>query len=222
MVEGFGGAGSTLHLFAQGAWDFLVGASALSAIIALISTALEEFYRPRAQRRLVSEWLRVQRFYESPFEGDIQPLSSWWKEHAPDVLERSRSAYFSLPPDQLCAQVVRLLQSDVEQFDGTRGQAAGEPFRDRWSRWSERIEGAVDELQSTLVRQTAVRSYTMSAATAAVIGMLLFAVAIPDLNLHLPAPGVLRWMILTAVFVAVATLLGPIMQALISRFLWAR
>jgi hypothetical protein len=218
-----------LHYFAQGAVDFLVGAAALSVVIGLIASALEDVARPHIQGRIFYRWL-FNGFYQGgkyypPGEdstksrGEVSPFSDFLFSR----LERLPPAFFALEPNQLCAQIIRRLQT-VDADPEFRPERPGPPpllkDDDGWSRWGERSENAVDELQVKLARNAAVRSYGFAACIAAGFGGLMYTLEPPSLGT--PAAGLVPMFTLTAVFGGVAVLLSPIVQSLISRFLRPR
>jgi hypothetical protein len=61
---------STLHLFAQGAWDFLLAAAALSAVVALICAAADDFLRPLAHGLHVQRRVHTHGKKSSALTGD--------------------------------------------------------------------------------------------------------------------------------------------------------
>ena len=61
---------STFHLFAQGAWEFVVAAAALSAVVALICAAADDFLRPLAHGLHVQRRVHTHGKKSSALTGD--------------------------------------------------------------------------------------------------------------------------------------------------------
>jgi hypothetical protein len=218
-----------LHEFAQGAVDFLVGAAALSVVIGLIASALDDVTRPSNQHRIFLEWLaggfdhddKVSASSEGASRGPGAELG--FRDFLFLRLKNLPPPFFALQPDQLCAQVIRRLQTGDADAEGQPGWAtAPSPLKDDygWARWGERSENAVDDLQAGLARSAVLRSYTSAASIAVGFGLLMYGLEPPSLDG--PVLSLLRMFTLTAVFGGVAVLLSPIVQSLIARFLRPR
>lgn len=216
---------STLHLFASGAWDFLLGSAALSAVVALISTAVEEAVRPDSQSAIVATWFKQMRWAPSP---DEPPPPRWWTEMVSSEGAWFPPTFFALPPDQLCAQILRRFQSEADRFEKPPPPGADETKRpdEASSEWIDRLEERLDELQSNLVQATLARSYRHSALGVIGLGVILFIASTPNIDPGLArragAAVIAQWAMLTLVFGVVATLLSPILQGTVSRVLRSR
>ncbi len=235
---------SLVHLFAQGTWDFLVGAAALSILIALVVTVVDDVVRPQMQKIIVKAWLKpIQQSLRAPqvetpkpATGDavgavgdvdpevskvIDPIDSYFAERG-----RLPESAFHLPPDQLCAQISRRMNGALDYL------APGWPFKDTVAaapipapadtsvRAAEYLEDEVDDLQSKLTRDASSRSYYTSFATALVFGCVLYSWENP--HLRAPDAGMMQWLVLTACVGFTASLLAPLFQSLIVRILKAR
>jgi hypothetical protein len=155
-----------------------------------------------------------------------------WQIFAGDDPKVFPKSFYALPPDQLCAQIIRRLQSNVERYDYLRGRGRadrkGEDTFDGDGRmaWGDQIETYVDELQSRLVQAALQRSYQTAAIGVVLLGFTLFGASAPHISVDVArratTPDIIQWVILTLIFGVVAILLSPIIQGAITRLIRSR
>jgi hypothetical protein len=218
---------TTLHVFSRGAVDFLIASLALSAITALASSAVEEFFRARFQRLAVKQWVvallgdferRLVDFGPRLEDRNlIEPLLFAW-HGVGNRLKSMPDTLYALPPDQLAAQLARRTEGLNRALDPVEEVAPRAMLL--IAAWTEEVEARIDELQSRLTRSALVRGYGICAYVALLVGAALFVLARPALPMV--REQAYQWMILAGLLAVVSVLLSPLWQALIGRVLRQR
>jgi hypothetical protein len=189
--------------------DFVVAAAMLSILTAFVSTALEDRLRALYQRTAYFRWRH----------GPYKSLGPKWGAPQDSVLAELRglapeyvpATFYSLEPEEFCAQVAKLLAASVDASRPPRTSGKSRPSP-TWPQYE--LDQVIDELQSELVRARDARTYLASASVVTLSWLIM-------LGLFISAGGVLGGAVAVLPFafgLSVAIyVMTPTLQKLIGR-----